>query len=638
MLGRRLRRVLSIGASLLAIAGQVAPVHASSQPAATWATPVRWFFSTTGSPYTEAEFVPVITQAMNHWSAATGNRLQFVYQGTTTATTRCGVGGTPGTDDQYIVGWNANLGGAAGFGCFGTDGVNVTRGDINLYPVRYPNQVWFYLVLHEIGHTLGFSHNHDPSSIMNVDGGNVGNIDLGNIDLNRVASAYGAPVPPVYFSGGSDAVGSASPAQNAYFAEGYTGLGVHEYLTIENPNPLGETVDVTFELSNGTVIVQHPVLGAYQRTTIYVNSVVGPDQSVSIAVHAQTGTIVAERPMYFYYFPGQQKGGHDVVGTSAPGLDFYFAEGTTIGGVDEWLTIQNPNSVPATIQITYYTPQGARAPIPVTIPAASRFTEHVNADVPNSDVSIRVHSLDQPVLAERPMYFTVGGRSGGSVVIGASAPQTDLYLAEGFASPNFDEWITLLNPGTVAAAATIDYFLTDGTMRRQPVGISAGQRVTVHVNDVLPSAAPGTSSSVHIHSTAPIVAERPMYFDRGAGLTGGHDAMAVGAASLGFTQNFAEGYTGPGYDEWLTILNTGQVASCATITYLPESGSGPIKKAVSLLAGSRTSVHVNEQLGPNIAAGVIVSTVPDTAAGACGLGFTPVPILVERPMYFSYLG
>ncbi len=67
-----------------------------------------------------------------------------------------------------------------------------------------------------------------------------------------------------------------------------------------------------------------------------------PGQDVSLKVTSDRG-IVAERPMYFDY-QGKWTGGHDVLGANAPSKSWYFAEGTTRAGFDQWLCLQNPNS------------------------------------------------------------------------------------------------------------------------------------------------------------------------------------------------------------------------------------------------------------------------------------------------------
>ncbi len=67
-----------------------------------------------------------------------------------------------------------------------------------------------------------------------------------------------------------------------YFAEGYTGPGFVEYLTLGNPNTFAATVDVTYMFPDGSTQPASYSVPAQSRLTVDVNSVVGPDREVSM--------------------------------------------------------------------------------------------------------------------------------------------------------------------------------------------------------------------------------------------------------------------------------------------------------------------------------------------------------------------
>jgi hypothetical protein len=112
---------------------------------------------------------------------------------------------------------------------------------------------------------------------------------------------------------------------------------------------------------------------------------------------------------------------------------FYFAEGTTQPGFDEFLCIQNPQTTLANITITYM-PEGS-SPFTRTlqVPASSRKTIHVNKYDPVNNpggagpgyggLSCKVDS-DTPIITERPMYFNLPTINlvGGHNVMGYSLP------------------------------------------------------------------------------------------------------------------------------------------------------------------------------------------------------------------------
>lgn len=466
-----------------------------------------------------------------------------------------------------------------------------------------------------------------------------------NVDVNGQGLSLSAgqtrtvnffwPEPARPYTGGSDAIGAAAAGSDAYFAEGYTGVnapydvGFHEYLTVQNPNVTAETLRVDYLLKSGGIITRDKALPAQSRTTINVNQDVGPNQEVSAHLYTSAtggGTFVAERPMYFE-FPGGINGGDDVMGAQTLGTSYYFAEGYTGAGFREFLTLMNPNSTDTTVNLTYFfNGQGSLATPTRTIPAHSRVTVDVNAEAgAGREVSIQVISANAGTfLAERPIYFNWNGLTGGSVVVGASQPGTDLNLAEGHTGDGFSEFLTMLNPGASIANVTLTYNLSGGAAPvTKQFTIDPGQRLTRFVNWDFSTP---VDNSIHLHSDQPIVAERPMYFTF-AGRTGGHDAVAVPDSQLGTSYNFAEGFTnicggGACFDQFFTILNNTATAAPITLTYYLQGG-GVVTRTFTVDPHSRYT---------RVVAGDLGNFTPNSAQ----IASTGVPILVERPMYFAY--
>lgn len=135
-----------------------------------------------------------------------------------------------------------------------------------------------------------------------------------------------------------------------------------------------------------------------------------------------------------------------------PPFIYYFAEGYTGPGFDEYITIQNPNGATANVTIDYQSPSGPLAQTSHQVAANTRSTVKVNNEVGAwQEVSAKVTS-DQEIFVERPMYFTYNGRiTGGHVVAGQTTPLTTMYFAEGYTGPGFDESLTLQNPNGTAA-------------------------------------------------------------------------------------------------------------------------------------------------------------------------------------------
>jgi len=230
---------------------------------------------------------------------------------------------------------------------------------------------------------------------------------------------------PKHWTGGHCVMGATSLASEYFFAEGYTGPGFDEYLTIQNPHGTEITVSAFFQLGMGDPVQASYSVPARGRKTVFINSPEGVGEGKEVSVRLTCPeTFLAERPMYFDYsgMGGHAwTGGHCVIGAATSAQTWFFAEGYTGSGFEEWICIQNPGTSDADVTITYY-PSGA-APIekqPFTIAANSRRSIYVN-DPANAGPGLAISAVvatDQPVICERPMYFDYNGWTGGHDVVG----------------------------------------------------------------------------------------------------------------------------------------------------------------------------------------------------------------------------
>ena len=400
-----------------------------------------------------------------------------------------------------------------------------------------------------------------------------------------------------------------------YFAEGTTRAGFEEWLTLYNPYDEGHTATVAYLVADGANRIRYYNIPAHARVNIYVNSEIGSDRDVSLAV---TGTVrlYAERPMYFRY-KDRWTGGH----CSQPALDssttWYFAEGTTRAGFEEWLCLANPGATDAEVNVSFIFPDGAAVTLPYTVPAWKRYTVDVNATVgPEKDVAIRVDS-NQPIVAERPMYFSYrGGWDDGHISIGAAAPAAEWYFAEGTTRAGFEEWLCLANPGEEDAVVEVTYHLAAGGEAKQYVSVPAARRRTIYVNSIV---GPEQDVAIKVSSDKPIVAERPMYFDYRSKWNGGH--LSIGAVAPATSWFFAEGTTRAGFEEWLCLLNPGDAGAQVTVKYVFQDATTRTQDLL-LAPGQRFSINVNEAVGPDRDVSIWVESQQG--------------IVAERSMYFSY--
>ncbi|MHB8780150.1 MAG: IPT/TIG domain-containing protein [Candidatus Geothermincolia bacterium] len=309
---------------------------------------------------------------------------------------------------------------------------------------------------------------------------------------------------------------------------------------------------------------------------------------------------------------------------------WYFAEGYTGAGFQEYICLGNSNTSVAQATITYMFRDGTNASQVVSVPAQGRATVDVNGAVgAGKEVSAKVQA-DKAIVAERPMYFTVGGTlTGGTDTVGATYPANNWYFAEGTTLPGFLEYICVLNPGDTAATVNLEFQTEEeGLISRGPFSVGAHSRETFLVNSVLGE---GYQTSLQVKSSVPVVAERPMYFIYagmgGHAWAGGHCVM--GTPTLETQYYFAEGNTryqvGSYMEEWLTLQNPNAFSITVDATYQLGAGQGdPVTASYTLDAGRRRTVYVPGEVGLEKDVSVRLASTSS--------------FLAERPMYFNYQG
>ena len=112
--------------------------------------------------------------------------------------------------------------------------------------------------------------------------------------------------------GGHASIGTASPANSWFLAEGSTNWGFDTFVLIQNPSTKPTTVSVNFLTTDGPVPMKPFVVGAGSRYTINARDEIG-SQDFSTSVTA-TEPITCERSMYWNN--GTGKAGHDTIGVT----------------------------------------------------------------------------------------------------------------------------------------------------------------------------------------------------------------------------------------------------------------------------------------------------------------------------------
>lgn len=308
---------------------------------------------------------------------------------------------------------------------------------------------------------------------------------------------------PMYFnyqdkwSGGHTAVGATSPSKELYFAEGTCRPGFDSYICIQNPSASPTHVKADFMMGDGAREQREFDMLARSRYTLKASDVIGVGEGAHHDFSAKVastdgGSIVAERPMYFDYHGWT--GGHGVMGASATGREFYFAEGTCRPGFDPYICLQNPGDDVSKVRLTYMKGDQTVADQAISVPAHSRATVSPRdvlgtGDDAGHDFSTRVAVTEGGgILAERPMYFNYKSNwTGGHNVMGAAGPRSDWYFAEGTFRQGFVPYFCIQNPGPKDTQVMLTFMGNNGRNWTEEVVVPASSRVTVAASDTASS-------------------------------------------------------------------------------------------------------------------------------------------------------
>ena len=373
-----------------------------------------------------------------------------------------------------------------------------------------------------------------------------------------------------FWHGSTSIVGVNAPSLQWNFAEGSTLSFFSEYLTLQNSNPGPASVTLKYFTDKPATATKTLTLPGSTRTTVAVfdgdlstsagdcavtggNAVhcgVGPGVvGVSVKI-SSTLPIIAERPFYvnnFSFGDGPIRDGHVAFGATNPGTEWDFAEGTTLRGFKEYLTLQNPNSTVAHAHLQYLTDVPNTNPLKsLTLPSNSRTTVEVFSGDRNSNpsctpgaggscgigldiagVSLKV-TADQPIVAERPMYmyfnFGSGPVPGAHDVVGATGLGRLFGYAYASTLAGDNDYLTIQNQGNTPANIVATYYTSVGG-KAQTFAVAPSSRHTVELFSSMEGPGPGYYPlGIVIESDQPVLVEKPAY-SRNATTFGATDTL-----------------------------------------------------------------------------------------------------------------
>jgi hypothetical protein len=302
------------------------------------------------------------------------------------------------------------------------------------------------------------------------------------------------------------------------------------------------------------------------------------------------------------------------------GTQSLLSEGATGPFFDLDIAILNPTSQSASLHTSFLKEGGEQVVRHRIIPPHSRQTIRVDDEPGMSFVSAStVVDSPTPLVVERTMTWDASGYGGhsGAAVDGARRRWLFAEGAQGF----FDTFILLVNNGPVTANVRLTFLVEDGTPIVRTVDVGPTARITVYAGHI-----PGLawrSFATIVESSAPIAAERAMYFGRSPTWVGGHESAGVSEPATRWFH--AEGATGAAFDTYLLLANPGAQPASVVVTFLTESGAS-VSLPVALSPLSRRTINP-ENVSPQLANASFATAVQ-----------ADVPIVSERAMYWSTTG
>lgn len=407
--------------------------------------------------------------------------------------------------------------------------------------------------------------------------------------------------------------------------EGATGSFFTTDILIANPNAVEADATITFLKGDGTTVTLPPTtLAPTSRTTLRLNGVPGVEDTGAVSTVVSTATatpLVVERTMFW---DGTNYGSHGAMAQSGPRTTFLFGEGAQ-GFFDTYLLLANAGDQPANVTVRFLREGETAITRSYEVAPTSRFNVYAGAiaELSNRAFSMAVDS-DQPITAERAMYFGSPMFNAGHDSEGATIASPRWQFAEGASGNFFDTYFLLGNASPRTATVNLTFQLPNGTTVPVTRTVPPFGRTTIFADNEAPALA-DTAFSLSLVSSEPITAERSMYWAGSS--TGWYEAHnALGVVEPATRWGLAEGRVGmaDNFETFVLVGNANTDEAVVRFTFLRQSG-GTVVRTYTIDGNSRFNLFVNAMVPElrNEEFGVVVDVLE-------GGGVT-----VERSMYHS---
>ena len=386
--------------------------------------------------------------------------------------------------------------------------------------------------------------------------------------------------------------------------EEWSSDGVYAYssaIVVQNVSDTVAVVNISYPASNAASASETSVtVPAGKRQTITMNEVTQAPWRAAAVVSSDQPVVAIQSFLWKDPAIGNQWAAN-TGGVRAPSTTWYLAEGSTYGGFESTISIQNPGGQPADVNVTYMTPGGSHDGPSLTLePMTQTQIDVADSLVDWSSISAVV-TASSPVVAQLSVYWNEGTST--KSVMGVPSPATTWYLPEANTASwsRYETWIVVQNPRSAPANVTVSYLGQGNKIDGPGFQVPPMTHWTVNVADTFPDQ---TGFGAVIVSDVPVVAAQSMRWDDHRGFD-----TSMGSATPAQTWFLPEARACGGQMTWLRVQNAGEAPADVTVTYAGQDGetAGPTltldpfqSEAISLPEGVGYSVIVRSD-GPILA-------------------------------------
>jgi hypothetical protein len=306
--------------------------------------------------------------------------------------------------------------------------------------------------------------------------------------------------------------------------------------------------------------------------------------------------------------PYSQRGIATFAGTAD---SWYMAEGSTAGGMETWILVENSNDAMVTVDIAFDTEEGQVTPPElqgVYIPADTRLSFNAGSFVTSFNVSTTVTSHGGVVTCERALYGN--DRTWASSSLGTRAPSTAWYLAEGATAGGMETWVLIQNPSEEAVNVDVSFLTGSGEYQPselQNYSLAAHHRISIYAGTYV------TDFNVSTRVVADgggVVCERSTYGPANGDGLGTWATSSMGAKGPSQTWYLAEGATDEGRETWVLVENPYDLPVDMNMMF--TSGQGEVQGPSETIPGkTRRTYKANDY----VTSGAVSTTITSSGGG-----------------------